>query len=88
MPTWPPGWREKQSGRFALGELGTLASVRRNPPQDRLPDYLVLESEFNGQVWESQLRADDKEFLASLCEDLSSRFIGKSLNEIGNADFA
>jgi pyrimidine deaminase RibD-like protein len=85
-PTWPPSWREKQSGRFALGELGALTGVRKIPPQYEIPDHIVLESEFNGQVWETQLRADDREFLASLYEKLRSGFIGKSMNEIGSLE--
>jgi hypothetical protein len=84
--SWPPIWREKDSGRFLQGELGTLTNVRKGLPQYEVPQYLTLESKFSDQVWESQLRADDQDFLAGLYERLRSGFIGKSLNEVGSLE--
>jgi hypothetical protein len=85
-PSWPPTWREKQSGRLLQGELGTLTSVRKGLPQYPLPQYLTLESKINDQIWETQLHADDQEFLATLYEKLCSDLIGKSLNEVGSVN--
>jgi hypothetical protein len=82
--TWPPMWKEKGSGRYLQGELGILTNVNKIPPQYEVPDHLVLQSRFDDSVWESQLRADDHEFLASLYEKLRSDCIGQSLSEIGS----
>ncbi len=41
--TWPPMWKEKNSGKYLRGELGTLANVTKNPPQYEVPDHLVLQ---------------------------------------------
>ena len=84
--TWPPMWKEKNSGKYLRGELGTLANVTKNPPQYEVPDHLVLQSKFDDKVWESELRADDHEFLASLYEKLRSGSIGKSLGEVGGLE--
>ena len=84
--SWPPTWREKQSGMSRKGELGTLTDVRKVPPQYTLPQFLALESKINDQVWESQLHTDDQDFLAGLYEKIRSGFIGKSLTEVGSIE--
>ncbi len=84
--SWPPTWREKNSGRSLRGELGTLMNLRKIPPQYEVPDYLVLESKFDDGDWVAELHADDREFLATVYEKLRSGSIGKSLGEIGSLE--
>jgi len=84
--TWPPKWVEEGTGRHQQGEMGTLTNVSKVLPQYEIPDHIILKNAFGNGVWESQLRADDREFLASLYELLRSECIGKSFSEIGNME--
>ena len=87
---WPPTWSKTNGGSHAgpfetqRGEIGTLQQVLLSKIEPYNRCHLVIE--FRRMTYVGTLVFDDAMFCRQLCELLQNHYLGKSIQEIGDAD--